>query len=74
MEQKHIQNITENEDSVTITFGKSDDDNKEGDRQVPSINSSVVRTEQKDEIKKQEQKETNNISEKENKMKTQKSD
>ena len=74
MEQKHIQNITENEDSVTITFGKSDDDNKEGDRQVPSINSSVVRTEQKDEIKKQEQKETNNISKKENKMKTQKSD
>ena len=74
MEQKHIQNITENEDSVTITFGKSDDYNKEGDRQVPSINSSVVGQEQKDEIKKQEQKETNNISKKENKMKTQKSD
>jgi len=74
METKHIQNVTETDNSVTITFEKDNDSNKEGDRQVPSSNSSVVRTEQKDEIKKQEQKETNNISEKENKMKTQKSD
>jgi len=74
METKHIQNVTETDNSVTITFEKDNDSNKEGDRQVPNINSSVVRTEQKDEIKKQEQKETNSISEKENKMKTQKSD
>ena len=33
MNKKHIQNITESDDSVTITFGKSDGDNKEGDRQ-----------------------------------------
>ena len=60
METKHIQ--------------KDNDSNKEGDRQVLNNNSSVVGQEQKDEITKQEQKEINSISEKENKMKTQKSD
>ena len=61
METKHIQNVTETDNSVTITFEKDNDSNKEGDRQVPNSNSSVVRTEQKDEITQQEQKETNNI-------------
>ena len=42
MEKKHIQNITENDDSVTITFGKSDGDNKEGDRQVSDSKPSMV--------------------------------
>ena len=74
METKHIQNVTETDNSVTITFEKDNDSNKEGDRKVLNSNSSVVGQEQKDEITKQEQKETNNISEKENKMKTQKSD
>ena len=52
METKHIQ--------------KDNDSNKEGDRQVLNNNSSVVGQEQKDEITKQEQKEINSISEKEN--------
>ena len=74
METKHIQNVTETDNSVTITFEKDNDSNKEGDRKVLNSNSSVVGQEQKDEITKQEQKEINSISEKENKMKTQKSD
>ena len=60
METKHIQ--------------KDHDSNNEGDRQVPNNTTSVVGKEQKEEIIKQEQKETNSISEKENKMTTQKSD
>ncbi len=51
---------------------KDNDSEKKGDRQVPNSNSSVVGTEPKDEIKNKEQKETNSISEKENKMTIQK--
>ena len=38
MEKKHIQNITENDDSVTITFGKSDDNNETGNGKVSDSN------------------------------------
>jgi len=56
METKHIQKVTENDNSVTITFEKDDDSNKKGDRKVPDSNSSVLGEVQKDEIKNQEQK------------------
>ena len=56
METKHIQKVTENDNSVTITFEKADDSNKKGDRKVPDSTTSVVGEVQKDEIKKQEQK------------------
>ena len=55
MEKKHIQNITENDDSVTITFGKSDDDNKEGDRQVSDSKSSMVSTKSEEQKENKEQ-------------------
>jgi len=42
MEKKHIQKVTENEDSVTITFGKSDDDMQKGDRKIPDTENSLV--------------------------------
>ena len=60
MEKKHIQNITENDDSVTITFGKSDGDNKEGDRQVSDSKPSMVSAkseEQKDNKEQEKNKE-----------------
>ena len=56
MNKKHIQNISESEDSVTITFGKSDGDNKEGDRQQLGATNNVPKEEKKP-VEKQEQKE-----------------
>ncbi len=56
METKHIQKVTENDNSVTITFEKNDDSDKKGDRKVPDSTTSVVGEVQKDEIKQQEQK------------------
>ena len=42
MEKKHIQNITENDDSVTITFGKTDDNNETGNGQVSDSNEKEI--------------------------------
>ena len=67
MEKKHIQNITENDDSVTITFGKSDGDNKEGDRQVSDSKPSMVSAkseEQKDNKEQEKNKDNNEVEEK----------
>ena len=59
MNKKHIQNITESDDSVTITFGKSDGDNKEGDREQSGATNNVpsLSKEEKKPVEKQEQKE-----------------
>ena len=55
MEKKHIQKITENEDSVTITFGKSDDNNETGNGKVSDSNEKeVVSEEKKPEVTEQE--------------------
>jgi HK97 family phage major capsid protein len=67
MEKKHIQNITENEDSVTITFGKSDEYNKEGDRKVSDSKPSMVSAkseEQKDNKEQEKNKDNNEVEEK----------
>jgi HK97 family phage major capsid protein len=67
MEKKHIQNITENEDSVTITFGKSDEYNKEGDRKVSDNKPSMVSAkseEQKDNKEQEKNKDNNEVEEK----------
>ena len=67
MEKKHIQNITENDDSVTITFGKSDGDNKERDRQVSDSKPSMVSAkseEQKDNKEQEKNKDNNEMEEK----------
>ena len=56
METKHIQKVTENDNSVTITFEKNDDSDKARDRKVSDSPTSVVGEVQKDEIKNQEQK------------------
>ena len=57
METKHIQKVTENDNSVTITFEKDDDSNKKGDRKVPDSNSSVLGEEQKEQVTKPQQEE-----------------
>jgi len=59
MNKKHIQNITESDDSVTITFGKSDGDNKEADRKQSGATNNVpsISKEEKKPVEKQEQKE-----------------
>ena len=59
MNKKHIQNITESDDSVTITFGKSDEYKKEGDREQSSATNNVpsLSKEEKKPVEKQEQKE-----------------
>ena len=59
MNKKHIQNITESDDSVTITFGKSDGDNKEADRKQSGATNNVpsLSKEEKKPVEKQEQKE-----------------
>ena len=67
MEKKHIQNITENDDSVTITFGKSDEYNKEGDRKVSDNKPSMVSAkseEQKDNKEQEKNKDNNEVEEK----------
>jgi len=67
MEKKHIQNITENDDSVTITFGKSDEYNKEGDRKVSDSKPSMVSAkseEQKDNKEQEKNKDNNEVEEK----------
>ena len=68
--KKHIQNITESDDSVTITFGKSDEYNDKGNSKESSIKNTVssLSKEEKEPIKE----EKNNKIEKE--MITQKSD
>ena len=59
MNKKHIQNITESDDSVTITFGKSDEYKKEGNREQSSATNNVpsLSKEEKKPVEKQEQKE-----------------
>ena len=67
MEKKHIQNITENDDSVTITFGKSDEYNKESDRKVSDSKPSMVSAkseEQKDNKEQEKNKDNNEVEEK----------
>ena len=68
--KKHIQNITESDDSVTITFGKSDEYNDKGNSKESSIKNTVssVSKEKKESVKE----EKNNKIEKE--MIMQKSD
>ena len=68
--KKHIQNITESDDSVTITFGKSDEYNDKGNSKTSSIETTVssVPEEKKESVKEEK---NNKIEEK---MITQKSD
>ncbi len=74
MEKKHIQNITENEDSVTITFGKSDDNNETGNGKVSDSNEKeVVSEEKKPEVNEQEKAEDLTFENKSNKIATQES-
>ena len=75
MEKKHIQNITENDDSVTITFGKSDDDNEKGNGQVSDSNEKEVVSEQKEkpEVNEQEKAEDLTFENKSDKIATQES-
>ena len=74
MEKKHIQNITENEDSVTITFGKSDDNNETGNGKVSDSNEKeVVSEEKKPEVTEQEKAEDLSFENKSNKIATQES-
>ena len=61
MEKKHIQKVTESDNSVTITFEKDDDSNKKGNGEVPNIITSVLGKEQKDQIT-QPKKEENKVS------------
>ena len=70
MQKKHIQNVTETDDSVTITFGKTDDFNYEGNSEESSIKNTVssVSKEKKESVKKEKNNKT------EEKMITQKSD
>ncbi len=78
--KKHIQNITESDDSVTITFGKSDEYNDKGNSKESSIKNTVssLSKEEKKPIEKQEQKENENSMETKEKIQkkviTQKSD
>ena len=41
METKHIQNVTENDDSVTITFRKTDGSNDKGNSKESGIETTV---------------------------------
>ena len=70
MEIKHIQNVTENDDSVTITFRKTDGSNDKGNSKESSIETTVspVPKEKKESVKEEK---NNKIEEK---MITQKSD
>ena len=70
MEIKHIQNVTENDDSVTITFRKTDGSNDKGNSKESSIETTVspVSKEKKESVKEEK---NNKIEEK---MITQKSD
>ena len=74
MEKKHIQNITENDDSVTITFGKTDDNNETGNGQVSDSNEKEdVSEEKKPEVTEQEKEEDLTFENKSNKIATQES-
>ena len=75
MEKKHIQNITENDDSVTITFGKSDGDNEKGNGQVFDSNEKELVSEQKEkpEVNEQEKAEDLTFENKSDKIATQES-
>ena len=74
MEKKHIQNITENDDSVTITFGKSDDNNETGNGKVSDSNEKeVVSEEKKPEVNEQEKAEDLTFENKSDKIATQES-
>ena len=70
MQKKHIQNVTETDDSVTITFGKTDDFNYEGNSEESGIKNTVssVSKEKKESVKKEKNNKT------EEKMITQKSE
>ena len=74
MKKKHIQNITENDDSVTITFGKSDDNNETGNGKISDSNEKeVVSEEKKPEVTEQEKAEDLTFENKSNKIATQES-
>ena len=70
MQTKHIQNVTENDNSVTITFGKTDDSNDKGNSKESGIETTVssVSKEKKESVKEEKNNKT------EEKMITQKSD
>ena len=70
MQKKHIQNVTENDDSVTITFGKTDGSDDKGISKESGIENTVlsVPKEKKESVNEEK---NNKIEEK---MKTQKSD
>ena len=53
MQTKHIQNVTENDNSVTITFGKTDGSNDKGNSKTSSIETTVspVSKEKKESVK-----------------------
>ena len=71
MEKKHIQNITENDDSVTITFGKTDDNNETGNGQVSDSNEKeIVSEKEKPEVTEQEKAEDLTFENKSNKIGT----